>query len=163
MAKRISQAEFERRVKEIHGDDLDISEAFYRGAKRYVAMKCNRCGLSFDAYPDNLIRLRSGCPRCGKLARGLKGYNLYLVSSKEKPFVKIGVTSKDLRIRFGTYFNELTVEGIYQVKSKIEALRIEKAILDKYATEVTGLPNSTEWFHKSNLSNVIKEIEELLQ
>lgn len=68
--KTLSQEEFIRKTKEIHGDFLDLSKATYENNYKKVEVKCNECGSTFYIRPTDLWAAH-GCPTC-KGSRGEK-------------------------------------------------------------------------------------------
>jgi hypothetical protein len=55
---------FKERAIEIHGDKYDYSQVEYKGFKRKVTIKCNKCGHIFQQTPNGHIGKQGGCPKC---------------------------------------------------------------------------------------------------
>jgi len=66
---RLDQAEFERRVHEIHGDRYELSSAVYITQYDQVVVVCREHG-PFPVLPLNLWA-GSGCPDCGRRDAGI--------------------------------------------------------------------------------------------
>ena len=62
-AKRITQEEFEKRVKERHGGNIKV-KGRYRGTKNKVEFKCNVCSSIFETTPDSMFISIKGCGVC---------------------------------------------------------------------------------------------------
>ena len=60
---KLTQDEFLKRAKEVHGDKYDYSLALYTGCKNKLKIICKKCGVVFEQAADNHIRNR-GCPNC---------------------------------------------------------------------------------------------------
>lgn len=64
--KTLTQEEFLRRAKDIHGDKYDYSEFVYEKAILKGKIKCNTCSHIFEQTPHHHIGIkRTGCPKCG--------------------------------------------------------------------------------------------------
>lgn len=66
--RRLTQEEFLSKVKAVHGDRYDYSEALYQGQNKKVTIKCKEHG-QFSQTPDSHLNGR-GCPECGRKAIG---------------------------------------------------------------------------------------------
>ena len=63
MAKKYTQEDFERKIKEVHGDNIDISKFKYDGNNVKGVCKCNTCGCEWHTIPMSLFN-GHGCPKC---------------------------------------------------------------------------------------------------
>lgn len=63
MSKKLTQEEFIKKVKSIHGDEIDLSETVYIGSKIKCKFKCKVHGIFF-AQPNSIISSKTGCPIC---------------------------------------------------------------------------------------------------
>lgn len=75
--KRITQDDFVKRAKQIHGDLYDYTNAIYIKNKIEVEIKCNICNKVFKQTPDSHINGKSGCPIC-KMSHGEKRVGIVL-------------------------------------------------------------------------------------
>ena len=64
MPKKITQDDFIKSVKLIHGENIDFSNAVYIKDNVGVECKCNICGNVWWAKP-NKLKIGHGCPVCG--------------------------------------------------------------------------------------------------
>lgn len=62
------QNHFIEEVKNVHGDEYDLTNTHYTKRHSPVKVKCNKCGRVFSIYPDNLIDGK-GCP-CRTMSSG---------------------------------------------------------------------------------------------
>lgn len=69
MGKRISQEEFIRRAKEIHGDKYDYSKVEYISTTKKV---CIICPLHGEFWQTHHNHFKQNCPKCSKISRGKK-------------------------------------------------------------------------------------------
>lgn len=65
MGKKLTQEEFIRRAKEVHGDKYDYSKTVYVNKRTNVIITCPIHG-DFLQNPYNHISQKQGCPECGK-------------------------------------------------------------------------------------------------
>lgn len=163
--KAFTQEEFERRVKEVHGDNLDVSQFDYVNALQKGKVICNRCGMVFNSYPHRLYK-GQGCLICD--AKNHKWPNcLYLaVDNLDHPTkMKIGITRKDgqrLRInnlRHDTPFNVEMVKMYYI--GEIKAREIEKQLHHLFGNlncRFNGFIGASEWFYYDNKVEKILEM-----
>jgi len=70
MTNRITNEEFIRRVREIHGDEYDLSVTVYNGARKDVSLICRKHGLFTLKAMDITGKKKSGCRLCGIERRG---------------------------------------------------------------------------------------------
>lgn len=62
----LTQEEFLKRAKNIHGDKYDYSEFVYKKAILKGKIKCNTCSHVFEQDPHHHIGIKAaGCPKCG--------------------------------------------------------------------------------------------------
>ena len=69
VALSMTQEEFESRVREIHGDNLDLRNAVYRGGHNKVEIICHKHG-SWLVAPSSLLA-GCGCPKCAVERRAI--------------------------------------------------------------------------------------------
>lgn len=62
---KLTTETFIQKSQEIHGDRYDYSETVYKHSQTKVSIICSQHGL-YEQKPDNHIRLKQGCPKCGK-------------------------------------------------------------------------------------------------
>lgn len=123
-SKRITQSEFISRCIKRHGNAYCYADTKYISADKVVDIKCNTCDLKFKQIA--IIHSNgSGCPECAKTLKGRSrsdfekscarnnngnGFLYVLKCQKDNElFYKIGITSKSIRGRFGSY-NSLPYE-----------------------------------------------------
>ena len=63
MSKKLTQEEFEKRVKALQGDKVDFSNFVYINDFTKGECKCNVCGHVWQTSPMSLF-VGSGCPKC---------------------------------------------------------------------------------------------------
>lgn len=63
MAKKYTQEEFLKKVKESNKNDIDYSEFVYDGNNKHGICKCNICGHVWKSIPMSLFN-GHGCPKC---------------------------------------------------------------------------------------------------
>jgi hypothetical protein len=63
MARAYTQETFEQRIKEVHGDKIDVSNFKYVNSITTGEAKCNICGNVWNPRADVLIR-GCGCRKC---------------------------------------------------------------------------------------------------
>lgn len=68
MANKLTREEFVKSVVAVHGDDIDLSSAVYINDASKVLCKCNKCGHTWMASPNNL-KHGKGCPECNHRSR----------------------------------------------------------------------------------------------
>lgn len=64
MGKRLTQEEFEKRIKEQGNGEYTPLED-YQGSKTPILMKHNNCGKEWKIRPENFM-MGQRCPRCSK-------------------------------------------------------------------------------------------------
>ena len=64
MPRRLTQEEFIKRAKELHGDKYDYSKVEYTNSITKVCIICKRCGGEFFQTPDKHIYSKHGCKKC---------------------------------------------------------------------------------------------------
>ena len=69
-SRTVSNEEFKRRVREIHGDEYDLSVTVYNGARKDVSLICRKHGLFTLKAMDITGEKKSGCRLCGIERRG---------------------------------------------------------------------------------------------
>jgi len=62
---RLKQGEFEKRARNVHGDEYSYKHSIYTGMEAKVMIGCNSCGTEFYQTPNNHLK-GCGCPRCAK-------------------------------------------------------------------------------------------------
>lgn len=65
MSVKYTQEIFEKKVKEIHGDEIDISNFKYVNSLTSGECYCNKCGRKWKTRADVILR-GCGCPSCSK-------------------------------------------------------------------------------------------------
>lgn len=74
MPKKLTQEEFIRRAKEIHGDKYNYYNVNYKNTATKVEIYCNECGHFFYPTPNDFLR-GHGCPYCaGKIKHDTKWF-----------------------------------------------------------------------------------------
>lgn len=63
MAKKYTQEEFLKKVRENNKNDIDYSKFVYDGNNKYGICKCNVCGYEWKTIPMSLFK-GHGCPKC---------------------------------------------------------------------------------------------------
>lgn len=63
-----------QKIKNIHGDKLDLSKVKYKNNRTNVEVKCNICDYEFSPRPSNLLA-GHGCPNCAKnISKGIEWF-----------------------------------------------------------------------------------------
>ena len=66
IGSRLTQEEFLKRAKELHGEKYDYSEFVYEKAIIKGTIKCNTCNNIFEQDAHHHIGIKkAGCPKCG--------------------------------------------------------------------------------------------------
>lgn len=65
MSKKLTQEEFIKKAKVIHGNKYDYSLVIYQGSKIKVTIICKECGYIFEQIPNSHL-IGKGCPKCGR-------------------------------------------------------------------------------------------------
>jgi len=120
--------EFEPRSRIIHSNKYDYSKVVYKGSKEKVTIICKEHG-DFPQTPGGHLD-GNGCPECGKEKIAHNFLNLYETNKElgSEPgifyllkfkhasgfeFIKAGITSQSIRIRYrGKQYNDFTYEII---------------------------------------------------
>lgn len=78
--KKLTQEEFIKRAKEIHGDKYDYSKSIYTGRHKKLEIICKSHGSFIQYAKDHIGKQKSGCPKCvGKnltIAEVIKKFNI---------------------------------------------------------------------------------------
>ena len=72
-AKRLTQEEFIKRAKKIHGDKYDYSKAIFNNVDEKVCLICKEHG-EFWQSPYKHINRKQGCPYCSRNVKFTKEY-----------------------------------------------------------------------------------------
>jgi hypothetical protein len=83
---RMTQTEFIKRVKKIHGDTYGLQKTKYKSAHELVTLTCKKHG-DFERYATDVILGKRGCPKCGMETRKIalsKSNNSYIKEAKAK-------------------------------------------------------------------------------
>jgi hypothetical protein len=80
MSKRLTQEEFIKRAKEVHGNKYNYSKVFYINAKTKVSIICPEHGVFEQIAGNHLVG--NGCPFCKNLTISKK------LSKKSKTFIE---------------------------------------------------------------------------
>ena len=64
-SNRVTNEDFLQRVREIHGDEYDLSVTVYNGARKDVSLICREHGLFTLKAMDITGEKKSGCRLCG--------------------------------------------------------------------------------------------------
>ena len=129
MGKKITKEEFERRIKEVHGDNLDVSEFNFTTTSAKGKCKCNVCGNEWYVVANSLF-LGHGCRKCydkrnseSKLISKEdiehrikeRGYNITFlddyVDTKHKCHVKCNNCGKEWVTKPSTFFKNYSCDG----------------------------------------------------
>lgn len=113
LSNRITQAEFLKRAKEVHGNLYDYSKSVYQTNDEKVEIICSKHG-SFFQKAGNHIRNNQGCPKCN-FSKGENRVMRYLESKNiryeyQKKFDDLKTPSKRGWLRFDFFIpNKNTV------------------------------------------------------
>lgn len=66
MVAKLTQEEVERRVYEIWGDSLDLSQAVYKNYSHKMRIRCKEHNVWFEQNYGKLMSKQCGCPQCAK-------------------------------------------------------------------------------------------------
>lgn len=61
---KLTQEEFEKRIKEVFGSKADCSKVVYSGVHVDVTIRCIEHDIEFNASPNNLFMGKWNCPKC---------------------------------------------------------------------------------------------------
>ena len=75
MGAKLTQEDYIKRAKELHGDRYDLSNVQYKNYKTKIEVKCNKCGNTFYPTAGDFVRKNkaSGCPVCARSYERRKG------------------------------------------------------------------------------------------
>lgn len=111
-----------------------------------IEWKCHH-GHSWNATPDSVLNLMSGCPMCGRVGFASKSYFnrnphkrtisgiLYLVEGNHNNirFIKIGITEKNVVRRFAGDIKKYQIREIASRRMELyDAYQLEQEVLHKY-------------------------------
>ena len=85
--RRLTQEEFIKRAKEIHGNKYDYSEVEFVNTSTKVKIYCKKCKIFFWQTPSDHIYSKAGCPKCGNELNSTKratGKEEFIKRSREK-------------------------------------------------------------------------------
>jgi len=68
-SQRLSQSEFERRIRELFGDRYRLEKAVYQSTGEKVTLICPDHG-EFKKTPNHLFTKKKGCPECNRTEQG---------------------------------------------------------------------------------------------
>lgn len=147
---RLTQEQFIKRAKKVHGNKYDYSKTKYRTTDEKVIITCPIDGHGdFRITPNNHIRLKVNCPKCalkrskwGKsdFIRSSKRHNnglavLYIIKcfNEKESFYKFGITSRSVKRRYaGVTAMPYNYEIVYETKNNPSIVyEMEKEIRDK--------------------------------
>lgn len=109
--KPLTQQEFIKKCKEIHGDEYIYDKAIYVKNNKKVTITCKIHG-DFEQYPNTHTSQKSGCPNCyGRSGFSKKRWIEYCNNKKgifytikcwneTEKFYKIGITSSSIKERY---------------------------------------------------------------
>ena len=87
---RITNEDFIRRAREIHGDKYEYDKVEYKNMKTKVLIYCKTCQKYFEQTPEHHLLQKSGCPVCEMASRA--GRPLY----KKRQLIKgVGILDMD--------------------------------------------------------------------
>ena len=171
---RLSNDEFIRRSKEVHGDKYDYSNVIYKWEKEKVKIICKKHG-EFWKEPNNHINNKQGCPKC-KLTKGeliitrfLDKNNIKHISQKMfnnccglkggKLKFDFYVPSKNLLIEYDGehHYGYNKFKGYTLSKEQLIILKNHDTIKDKYAID-NGIKLLRIPYTKiKSIDNILKE------
>ena len=126
----------------------------YINASTKISWRCEH-NHKWEATPDSVLNLKSGCPICGSLGNPGKLYFekhphkrdtlgvLYLVEGiyQDTKFIKIGITERTTRRRFAGDIKQYQIKEIASKNLPMhEAYIIEQKILRQYIKQISILP-----------------------
>lgn len=62
---RLNHDEFCQQIERIHQSKIKVLGQ-YKNTRIKVKLRCTECGLEWDAFPNNVLILHTGCPHCNK-------------------------------------------------------------------------------------------------
>ena len=62
---RLTQSEFERRIRKHFGDQYDLTQAIYVASNEKVSFTCLKHNHTWQSFPGNIMR-GHGCPECSR-------------------------------------------------------------------------------------------------
>lgn len=66
--KPLTNEEFIKKAKQIHGDKFNYSKVNYIHNKKQIVMICNKCGYEWLQWPTACLYHKVGCPKCANKA-----------------------------------------------------------------------------------------------
>lgn len=136
---RITNEEFIRRAREIHGDKYEYDKVEYKNMKTKVLIYCKTCQKYFEQTPEHHLLQKSGCPVCEMASRA--GRPLY---KKRKLIKGVGI----LDVNFSHSKND-AMRHVYSVWIDI----LGRCYKDKYPQKqrsYMGCSVCDEWKYFSN-------------
>jgi hypothetical protein len=165
---RSSLEDFVKRANEVHNSFYDYSKFTYVNARTPSTIICPDHG-EFSTTMDNHVNKSSGCPVCKKHHSYTdKPTTLYYLKVNNELY-KIGITSKDVNLRFGTDIKIIETIFTLELPTGYDAYEIEQRVLIKfkdfkYTGEKVLASGNTELFTKDVLNGActLEEITQLL-
>lgn len=153
---------FSQKVREVHGDRIDLNDFEYKGSKNAGIAKCTECGNVWRTTPNRILK-GCGCPQCAKTGflSHKKGYLYVMVDNKEIPtMMKIGCSidphdrcesiikrAKRKGVDISTLCVAKVWEGdtqnIYQIEQELHSRFSDR----RYFGKDKVFDGSTEFFH----------------
>ena len=153
----LTNEEFIKRAREVHGERYDYSLVKYINAQTKVKIICSEHGV-FEQTPNNHTSLKHGCPKCTET-----GFNpsepgtLYvLTDDKQCPtLLKVGVTNnlkQRLRQLRHTTPHPVVKLVSYPFPRGVDAYKLEQEVHQVFRelnAGMSGFNGATEWFKYS--------------
>jgi hypothetical protein len=85
------QKDFEKKVKEVHGDKYDISKVVLGKTSENITVTCKKDNHGeFEIIYNNFVNLNQGCPKCSKEKRNIESYYRYIEKLKDSFLFNFG-------------------------------------------------------------------------
>ncbi len=170
-----SKENFIKKAIMANGDRYDYSLVEYKNARELVTVICNVHG-EFKTFPDAHIRRNVGCPNCGRevvtIGKTLKEYResgvkqtayVYLIQCSDdiEAFIKIGITTKTISIRFSGKMLPYEYKVLYSLKMDLgDAYELEQMIIENFKEKFHYYPQKdfggrTECFRTKSLKEIL--------
>lgn len=150
MGRKLSKEEFEKRISEIHGDKLDVSEFNFTITSAKGKCKCNVCGNEWYVVANSLL-LGHGCRKCYDKCNSEKrligkkdiekrirerGYDITFsddyIDTKHKCHVRCNNCGKEWVTKPSTFFKNYSCDGCNRKERNAKFI---EEIKTKFGTE----------------------------
>lgn len=164
----LTEAEMRAALTEVSGTVLAIEFASPMNTSRVVRL-CDKCGNEWGAAYRNIVRTKSGCPRCANVAntraRMYKNFHdkttyVYRINSACGAYAKVGVTQRpEFRladVERVTPFKLARSFSIVFEGHKDSAIGLESYFSSAtHSAKFSGFEGATEWLLSESLDKIM--------